>query len=105
MYIEFMNNLLLGKKIKKLREFAELTQKQLGEFLGFSEAHISHIESGNRTLGIDELKKLANQFHVSLDTLAGSSNSVIFRSDKVSDEKVFIGDDIINDFINHARKQ
>ncbi len=40
--------MLVGQRIRELRERAQLTQSQLGACIGFSDAHISMMEKGRR---------------------------------------------------------
>jgi len=94
----------IGKKIKQLREISGLTQKRLSEILGYSEAHISHLESGNRSLGIEDLKKLANYFGVTYDYFLNQKSNIQFRSQSNGDTN-FVDDTLINDFINYARNR
>lgn len=97
----------VGKKIKKLREFYGITQKNLGEFLGYSEAHISYIESGDRPVNYGDLKKMANLFKVSVDmfstTLNFSNNH--FRASKTEDGDELVNEKVMEDFIEFAKKQ
>jgi transcriptional regulator with XRE-family HTH domain len=57
--------------IKKLRADRKLTQKQLGEALGFTNRTIIRWEQGEGEPGIAELKVLARFFGVSIDQLIG----------------------------------
>lgn len=57
--------------IKKLRTDRKLTQKQLGEALGFTNRTIIRWEQGEGEPGISELKLLARFFGVSIDQLIG----------------------------------
>jgi transcriptional regulator with XRE-family HTH domain len=97
----------VGKKIKELRESNKMTQKKLGEFLDYSEAHISYIESGDRAISRDDLKKIANLFNVSMDSFLISPNFINnhFRASKVNDGQEILDEDMWNDFVNFAKKQ
>ncbi|MDD2208755.1 MAG: helix-turn-helix transcriptional regulator [Bacilli bacterium] len=98
---------IVGKKIKELRRENNKTQKQLGGFLGYSEAHISYIESGSRAISTRDLKKVADLFKVPLDSFLvspGFSNNH-FRSSKTNDGQEILDEDMWNDFINYAKKQ
>lgn len=48
----------IGVKVKKRRNELELSQNQLGEFLGFTQAYVSYIEKGEKEITTDTLKKL-----------------------------------------------
>lgn len=45
----------LGKKIRTVRRYQELTQEQLAEQAGLSTAHIGHIERGTRMPSVPAL--------------------------------------------------
>jgi len=97
----------IGKKIKKIREFNKITQKKLGEILGYSEAHISYIESGSRSINTEDLKKISDLFKIPLEnffTQISHSNSH-FRALKTEGGKEILDDDVWNDFIAFAKKQ
>lgn len=59
----------MKETIKKLRKQNGLTQKELADLVGTSQAAISNYESGNRSLGIETAKKIAIALEVSLDEL------------------------------------
>lgn len=64
-----MNYKELGKRIRKYRRAAKLTQRELAELIDCSDGHIGHIE---RAVGIPSLEtvvKIANALQVSLDQL------------------------------------
>ncbi|NLY44740.1 MAG: helix-turn-helix transcriptional regulator [Tissierella sp.] len=66
--------ILLGDKIRQLREERNLNQLELAKSLNISNTTLSQYESGNRTPS-DEIKKaIAEYFNVSLDYLMGASN-------------------------------
>ena len=60
-----------GELLKRLREDANLTQKQLGEKLHLSKSVIYHYEHSMRAPSADILMQIADVFHVSVDYLLG----------------------------------
>jgi transcriptional regulator with XRE-family HTH domain len=66
-----MKNNELGKKIKELRTEEGISQKELGQRLGFCNQTISFWESGEREPDMDTLVKLAKYFNVTTDYLLG----------------------------------
>jgi len=97
---------MIGEKIKKLRRLKEKTQKELGDFLGCSEAQISHIENGNRKISIDDINKIANFFNVPYEYFfAKQGNFVNFRYDNKNSETEEINNDLISDFKKFAIKK
>ncbi len=97
---------MIGEKIKKLRRLKEKTQKELGNFLGCSEAQISHIENGNRKISIDDINKIANFFNVPYEYFfAKQNNFVNFRYDNKADEAEDINKNLISDFKKFAIKK
>jgi len=63
--------IIIGEKIKKLREERNITQKELSEFIGVSKESISQYERGVQTPKPQTLIKLANYFNVSIDYILG----------------------------------
>lgn len=58
-----MNN-NVGENIKKIRKMKNLTQRELGELLGISQAAIGQFESGKSNLTMDTVKKIASALEV-----------------------------------------
>jgi len=68
----------IGMRIKKQREFLNLTQDELCDKSGVSTKFIGSIEQGKQSFSIDILIKLCEALHVSAD-------SIIFGREKVND--------------------
>ncbi|NMB46477.1 MAG: helix-turn-helix transcriptional regulator [Firmicutes bacterium] len=62
---------VLGKRVRHLRQQANLTQVQLGELLGCSSSTVSLYEGGQRSPDTTMLVRLADVFDVSVDYLLG----------------------------------
>lgn len=56
-------------RLKELRDKQKLTQQQAATYLGVSRPTYTRYENGEREPGIEMLKKLADFFKVSIDTL------------------------------------
>lgn len=69
------------KRIRDLREDADLTQKQVAEILYMHKTTYIRYESGAREIPLNIAILLAKQYGVSLDYLAGLTDQK--RSDKV----------------------
>jgi len=59
------------KRIRDLREDADLTQKQVAEMLHMHKTTYTRYESGEREIPLNVAILLAKQYGVSLDYLAG----------------------------------
>jgi transcriptional regulator with XRE-family HTH domain len=59
----------MNRRIKELRERSGMSQQKLAQLLGLSRPTISQIESGQRKVSADEMRKLADVFHISADRL------------------------------------
>jgi transcriptional regulator with XRE-family HTH domain len=59
----------LGGRIKKLRESRGLSQEALAKTLGVSRPTLSLIETGDRKVSAEEVKKLGDIFGVSVDAM------------------------------------
>lgn len=63
----------MGTKLRELRLEQGISQRQLGEILGFSNQAVSTWECGLREPDCDSLIALAKFFNVSVDFLLGLS--------------------------------
>ncbi len=68
-----MSGNIFGSKLKELRLEKGLTQRALGEALGFCNQTVSFWESGQREPDLDALVKVAKYFDISVDYLLGNS--------------------------------
>lgn len=57
----------IGKRITQLREEKNMSQKELAESVGITQANISRIEQGKYSVGIDILSKIATVFRKRID--------------------------------------
>ena len=53
-----------GQAVRITREFAELTQTELAELAGLTQATLSAIETGKTALGVQRAKRLARAMNV-----------------------------------------
>lgn len=67
----------IGERIKLFRKRANLTQKELGEKLNVTGTTITRYEKNLRTPDILTLKKIAEVFNISLNTLLTSNDNQI----------------------------
>jgi len=66
----------IGRRIKELRERAEVSQQRLAGMLGVSRPTITQIEKGKRKVSSDELAKLAQIFNLSVEGLLCSEEEL-----------------------------
>lgn len=63
----------VGEKIKRIRNFRGLTQKELGNLIGFNDStadvRIAQYESGTRTPKMDILSKIVEVLDVNMNSL------------------------------------
>ena len=69
-----MKNNVFGISLKQLRIEKGLSQRRLGEKLGFCNQTISFWESGQREPDLDALIKISDFFEVSTDFLLGKAD-------------------------------
>lgn len=63
------------KRIRELREDADLTQKKVGEAIHLSQRTYAYYESGQRMIPPEVLCALADFYHVSVDYLLGLTDN------------------------------
>ena len=71
-----MNNKVVGENIRKLRERAGFTQSNLAQFMHVDQSMVSKIESGDRSLSVSMLEKLATLFGVTVEQLESQADTV-----------------------------
>jgi transcriptional regulator with XRE-family HTH domain len=81
--------MMIGERIKSLREERKITQQELARYLGVSQKTISNYENGERSPDPDTLRKIADYFDVTVDYLLGRSNHrKLTRRDERDIEKI-----------------
>lgn len=66
---------MIYKRIRDLREDADLTQTELSKYLNLTKRSYSHYENGTRNLPIDILISIADFHNVSTDYLLERTNN------------------------------
>ena len=74
--------LSFGKKLKRLRQNKEISQKELGKILNTTQSSIGRYEKDQGVPDLDTLRLMANYFKVSIDSLIDRDTS----EDKDEDE-------------------
>lgn len=62
---------MFSNELKRLRKANQLTQQQLADQLGLSKSAISMYENGNREPDFETEERMADFFHVDINTLRG----------------------------------
>ena len=93
--------ILFGKRLRELRNAANLTQKQLGAKLSVTKVSISGYENSTRMASIETLVDIANLFKVDLDYLIGTDSYVV--SDNSEEYGIRMANEEIN-LIQELRK-
>lgn len=71
----------VGQRIKKLRKEIGETQAELGKAINISQNSISKIESGEVSVTLDNLIKIAEHYHVSTDYICiGINNATLLET-------------------------
>ncbi len=70
--------MILGEKIKLLRQQAGLSQSQLAQALNVSRAAVAKWENSNGIPDVENLKALADFFHTDMDTLYDDNKDIHF---------------------------
>ncbi len=79
----------IGKRIKELREYLELSQEDVASKIGIAREAISNIENGKRKASAEDLTKIAAIFNISTDSIIDPSKDikVILPSEKTEIRK------------------
>lgn len=79
---------LLGKKIKALRNNSKFTQAELAERLGVTKSSIASYENDSRQPSYEVLIKIARIFNVSIDYLLLERSGNILETDGLKSEQI-----------------
>ena len=90
---------LLGEKIKHLRNSQNMTQTELAERLNITKSTVSSYENDSRLPSYDVLIKMAQLFNVTIDSLLmDERKGVYFDIDYMTDEQVAVISQLIDIF-------
>ena len=92
--------ILIGKRIKKLRNKYRFTQTELAEKVGITKSTIAAYENDSRLPSYEVLIKLANVFKVSVDSLLLNRSDMIIEVSGLTKDQL----DILDNLIKHFRK-
>lgn len=70
-----------GKRLKDLREAAEMTQAKLAELANMDPSAVAHLEAGRRKPSFHNIRRLAKALNISTDDLLNQEGPVMaFRN-------------------------
>jgi transcriptional regulator with XRE-family HTH domain len=67
----------IGRKIQQAREARGLTQMELSQTLGITQAALSNYELGKRRLYLHQIEEIARLLHKDLEYFIGSNDEVV----------------------------
>lgn len=88
-------NQIVGKNIKSLRTYANITQSKLADLLNVSTATISLFEKGERSVSLEHLLTISRVFNVKIDELCTVSTYEMHQESEVYFEHFKIGSSTI----------
>ena len=62
------------QRLKEIREYFEIPQKEIAHKLGISQQHYSMYEMGKRILNAEQIVKICKEYDISANYLLGLSN-------------------------------
>lgn len=89
---------LLGRKIKDLRNKYRLTQTELATQIGVTKSTVAAYENDSRTPSYEVLIKLADVFKVSIDTLLSPRSEVVLDVSGLSTDQLEIIENLVVQF-------
>lgn len=87
--------ILLGKRIKELRNKSKLTQSELAEKVGVTKSTIASYENDSRTPSYEVLIKMASVFKVSTDSLLLGSQSKLLDVQGLTQEQLTLLENLV----------
>lgn len=95
--------ILLGSKIKALRNKQKMTQSELASCVGVTKSTIAAYENNSRLPSYEILLKLADTFGVSLDYLFRDQSDVTINADGLTAEQILLMKELISQLIRSNR--
>lgn len=89
---------LLGRKIKELRNKYRLTQTELATQIGVTKSTVAAYENDSRTPSYDVLIKIADVFKVSIDSLLSNRSEITLDASGLNSEQLQLVDNLIMHF-------
>lgn len=105
-----INDIIIGKRIRELREKKGISQEELGKVLERTHAAVSDIERGKTKLTVTDLLVIANYFGVSSNDVmreepVKSPAFTQYRDSKdMTPEELEKANKVAQDFIKYARE-
>ena len=93
--------MMLGKRIRSLRESNGWTQEKLGKKMNVVKSTISNFENGKRMPTLDRLVDFSELFNVDINYLLGTERFVV-RDDDISYRVYMTNEEV--EFIQEIRK-
>ena len=90
--------ILLGKRIKELRNNAKFTQSELAQQVGVTKSTIAAYENDSRLPSYEVLIKMANTFKVSIDSILLNHPGSILEVHGLTTEQIYILEVLIASF-------
>lgn len=78
------NNVLVGKRITKIRKSRGYTREKLSELADVSVQFLAEIEKGNKSMTVTTLRKIAGALLVTTDYIVNGSENTEISADIVS---------------------
>ena len=69
MYMKTLNYKKIGERLRKLRNYMDLTQEQVADILGIGRDAILRIENGKRKIDLQELMSFSKLYKISIEEL------------------------------------
>ncbi len=80
--------ILFGFKIKQLRKENRYTQAELAKLLGVTKSTVASYENNSRQPSYEVLVKLAEVFHVSVDSILLNRSNYILEVSHLTDDQI-----------------
>lgn len=89
-YYKGLNLKRLGNNIRKIRLKNQLSQEDVAEILGVSQACISKIEKGLICISTINLYKFCKEFNISLDNILGQEKSSKLTTKVIKEKDIYL---------------
>ena len=87
---------VIGKRIREVRKYLQLQQKDMAQKLGITNAHLSEIENGTASPSIELLYKITRTYRMRLDYLFFGKGKMFYDAPGKKSPEKFTFDSSVN---------
>lgn len=82
--LKSLNQIEMGKRIQKQREFLKLSREEMADFIGISTKFLADVEYGDKGMSLKNLFLLSQAMNISLDYIVAGEQYSEVEKDRIA---------------------